>query len=288
VRADAVRLQRWEAFKLRVRFSRLRDSWVMKHHRDEFGRALDGGTAVEFGNIGGKQGSKGAAAAAAQRAFEAAILTAAMEEGAELLPWSVHIWRMGQAGAVAAEGLTLASLAFAHNAWWGANIAVAGRALGFIFKVPAAYAVTQLSAALLVFALLMAQLARPIPGRPPPLCQRLLRLVCYAAAGLWRHTSVHSTQEVAIRKAAVKYVSRGGGDEGEMLADPSSPQRGGAAQGAAYSPVSGAVSPARNTAGTRGGTTGTPAPAMRPAPAWAVSPGRTWSDSPAAPGVGPA
>jgi hypothetical protein len=104
VRAAAVRLQRWEAFKLRVKFERLRESWGMKHHRDAFGRALDGGGAPgEFGGLGGKgvgsggtagSAEKAGAAAAAQRAFEAGLVAMAVEEGADLLPASVHVWRM--------------------------------------------------------------------------------------------------------------------------------------------------------------------------------------------------
>ena len=56
-------------------------------------------------------------AAAAQRALETAMLAAAVEEGAELVPPSVHVWRVGQRVAIVAEGLTLGSLAFTHNTW---------------------------------------------------------------------------------------------------------------------------------------------------------------------------
>ena len=39
-RADAARLQRWEGFKMRVKFERLRESWELRAHREALARAL--------------------------------------------------------------------------------------------------------------------------------------------------------------------------------------------------------------------------------------------------------
>jgi hypothetical protein len=39
-RADAARLQRWEAFKMRVKFDRLRESWELRAHREALALAL--------------------------------------------------------------------------------------------------------------------------------------------------------------------------------------------------------------------------------------------------------
>jgi hypothetical protein len=59
------------------------------------------------------------------------------------------VWRVGQRVAVVAEGLTLASLAFTHNTWWGPRVGLAGRSLSLILGAPpGVYAVAQFSAAL--------------------------------------------------------------------------------------------------------------------------------------------
>ena len=223
VRADAVRLQRWEAFKLRVKFERLRESWTMKNFREDLTRAIQEDGRVDFSKLGGpgaKKGkvvAKGATVTMAQHAFEAAILAAATEEGSELIPSSVHVWRMGQAVAIAAEGLTLASLAFAHNTWWGPGIGLAGRSLGLILATPGAYAMANFSAMLLVCAFVVPQLAKPLKGRRAPAMQRLMRATHRLLAAPFKKRPPLSAQEMAIQKQAAKYAALqgGGGNKGK-------------------------------------------------------------------------
>ena len=198
VREIATRLRRWEARKMRVKFDRLRDSWELRAHRDALRLAVQAhvhakkthskskatikdGDPPSIATVAPatKQSTTRRAARAAHRAFAAAMLFAAgaVEEGASLVPPSVHAWRVGQVVAVIFEGVTLSSLAFGRNAapWLGESIASVGRSLAGQFDAPWNYVAANGAAALVAAALVASQLARPERGRPSSLTRRLVR-----------------------------------------------------------------------------------------------------------------
>ena len=111
----------------------------------------------------------------------------AVEEGASLIPPSVHAWRVGQVVAVIFEGVTLSSLAFGRNAapWLGESIAVLRRSLAAIRRASSLwnYIAANGAAALVAAALVASQLARPERGRPSALTRRLVRAAWRAGGG---------------------------------------------------------------------------------------------------------
>jgi hypothetical protein len=325
VRSEAARLRRWEAYKMKVKFERLADSWRVKKTRDAIGAALDDGDGggdderkpltppakragagsgagsssgkytvgapdraqgpAASGEEGkGKRGSKrrrsvGARAAAkAERAFAAALVAAgaATEEGAELVPASAHAWRFGRAVGIAWEGVTLASLAFTRNTWWGPAGVAAGRALGLMFDDGRAYSYAYFSFGLLVAAVATSQMAKPRKGERPPATQRALRFTISWIRGAMYARSKEGRYAARKARMRVKYGAP------PAPTGPGGVKAGAAASRPSVAPPSKPKSWAnrRNLARSRSGKVigeGNKGPLAKPLPAWAVSAGGRWT-----------
>jgi hypothetical protein len=156
----AARLREWEERKAAVKRARLREKWEAERDaRGELPEAFLSKNAKIRGEekeriMDEDERERAAAALRRRRAARArtrvarrfavavAACSGAREEGSRLVPATTHLWRVLCFAGVFAEGVSLASLAFAKNTapWWGNTVADVGRALALQLDAPGLYA----------------------------------------------------------------------------------------------------------------------------------------------------